>query len=133
MTATPPLPTKTLQASRRLRRDMTDAEHALWRHLRARRLDGVKFRRQHPIPPYIADFCCIAARLIVEVDGSQHSQEKDSVRSHFLEARGWRIARFWDHDVLRHTETVLDEVWRLIAEPTLTPTPLPAGEGLKSE
>jgi len=112
---------------------MTDAEHALWRHLRASRLDGAKFRRQHPIPPYIADFCCIAVKLIVEVDGSQHSSQKDSARTCFLLARGWRIARFWDHDVLQQTDAVVDEIWRFVAEPALCPTPLPTGEGLKSE
>jgi very-short-patch-repair endonuclease len=133
MAENPPLPTATLQFARRLRREMTDAERALWRHLRANRLDGAKFRRQHPIPPYIADFCCVAARLIVEVDGSQHSPEKDAARTRFLEARGWRVARFCDHDVLKYTEAVVDELWRFVGGPAHTPTPLPAGEGRKPE
>lgn len=128
----PPLPTGTLAQSRRLRREMTDAERMLWRHLRAGRLEGIKFRRQHPLPPWIADFCCIDARLIVEVDGSQHSPESDASRNHALESRGWRIARFWNHDVLLNTEAVVDEIWRLVADPTLTPTPLPTGEGPKA-
>lgn len=110
---------------------MTDAERTLWRHLRAGRLEGAKFRRQHPLPPWIADFCCIDARLIVEVDGSQHSPESDALRRYALESRGWRIARFWNHDVLLQTEAVVDEIWRLVADPTLSPTPLPAGEGQK--
>ncbi len=133
MTAKPPLPSQTLENARRLRRGMTDAERALWPHLRAGRLDGFRFRRQHPIPPYVADFCCIAVRLIVEVDGSQHTPGRDVVRTRFLERRGWRIARFWDHDVLLHMEAVVDEIWRLADDSTLTPTPLPTGEGPKSE
>ncbi|MGN6154008.1 MAG: endonuclease domain-containing protein [Lysobacteraceae bacterium] len=123
------MPTDTLAQSRRLRREMTDAERALWYHLRAGRLEGIKFRRQHPLPPFIADFCCIDAHLIVEVDGSQHSPDSDAARRHALERRGWRIARFWNHDVLQHTEAVVDEIRRLVADPTLSPTPLPAGEG----
>lgn len=111
---------------------MTDAERVLWRHLRAGRLEGAKFRRQHPLPPWIADFCCIDARLIVEVDGSQHSPDSDALRRYALESRGWRIARFWNHDVLLQTEAVVDEIWRLVADPTLSPTPLPAGEGPKA-
>jgi very-short-patch-repair endonuclease len=130
MTAKPPLPTRTLDISRRLRREMTDAERALWQHLRAGRLDCLKFRRQHPVPPYVADFCCIAARLIIELDGSQHSPSADAVRSRDLRRRGWRIARFRDHDVLLHMDAVVDEIWRLAVDPTLTPTPLPGGEGL---
>jgi very-short-patch-repair endonuclease len=126
------LPTDALAQSRSLRREMTDAERALWRHLRAGRLEGIKFRRQHPLPPYIADFCCIHARLIVEVDGSQHSPRSDASRNQALESRGWRIARFWNHDVLLHTDAVVDEIWRLVADPALSPTPLPVGEGQKA-
>ena len=67
----PPLPTTTLENSRRLRRTMTDAELKLWRVLRGGQLEGLKFRRQHPIPPYVADFCCIEKKLIIELDGSR--------------------------------------------------------------
>src|SRR3546814_9258168 len=81
LTVKPPLPTTTLRNARRLRSDMTDAEQKLWQHLRGGQLDGLKFRRQHPIPPYIADFCCVAVKLIVELDGSQHSEQADAVRS----------------------------------------------------
>src|SRR3546814_1612008 len=83
---------------------MTDAEQKLWQHLRGGQLDGLKFRRQHPIPPYIADFCCVAVKLIVELDGSQHSEQADAVRTRYLEAHGWRILRFWDNDALQETE-----------------------------
>ena len=128
----PPLPTETLQNTRRLRRESTDAERRIWQHLRAGRFDGLKFRRQHPIPPYIVDSCCVAERLIVELDGSQQSDEVDAARTRYLESQGWRILRFWDNDVPLETETVLDAVWNVISDRTLTPTPLPAGEGLKS-
>lgn len=126
----PPLPTRTLEFSRKLRREMTDAENTLWLHLRAGRLDGMKFRRQHPIPPYIADFCCIDRRLIVELDGSQHSEARDAARTRSLESQGWKILRFWDHDVLSNTSAVLEAIWNATHAPALTPTPLPRGEGL---
>ncbi len=126
----PPLPTETLHNARRLRRDTTDAEKKLWQYVRAGRFDEVKFRRQHPVPPYIADFCCVAARLIVELDGSQHSHEVDAARTRYLESQGWCLLRFWDNDVLRETDAVLDAIWNAVSNRTLSPTPLPAGEGL---
>ncbi len=89
---------------------MTDAENLLWYHLRARRLDGLKFRRQHPIPPYITDFHCHEAMLVVELDGSQHCAEADAMRSQFLERQGFRILRFWDNDVLQSPDHVLDVI-----------------------
>ena len=126
----PPLPTKTLEYSRRLRREMTDVERKLWQYLRAGRFDDLKFRRQHPIPPYIADFCCIEKCLIVELDGAQHNTQVDAARTVFLESHGWSIMRFWDNDVLLETEAVLDAIWNAISCRTLSPTPLPTGEGL---
>ena len=125
-----PLPTQTLEYSRRLRRDTTDAERKLWQYLRAGRFDGLKFRRQHPIPPYIADFCCIEKRLIIELDGAQHNTQVDAARTTFLESRGWSIVRFWDNDVLLETDAVLDAIWNAVSDRTLSPTPLPPGEGL---
>ncbi|WP_446644018.1 endonuclease domain-containing protein [Xanthomonas citri pv. bilvae] len=77
----PPLPTATRTHARALRTTMTDAERAVWRCLRSKQLHGLKFRRQHPIPPYIADFCCIERRLIIELDGSQHDASSDQARS----------------------------------------------------
>ena len=126
----PPLPTQILGFSRRLRRDAPDAERKIWQYLRAGRFDGLKFRRQHPIPPYIVDFCCIEKRLVVELDGAQHNAQVDAARTAFLESRGWLIIRFWDNDVLLETEAVLDAIWNAISNRTLSPTPLPTGEGL---
>lgn len=125
----PPLPTRTLQDARALRGRMTDAERRLWLHLRAGRLNGFKFRRQHPIPPYIADFCCIEARLIVELDGSQHTESSDRERTLFLQAQGWCMLRFWNHDALTQTDAVLEAILQALAARTLSPTPLPGGRG----
>jgi len=98
--------------SRALRRDSSDAEQTLWRHLRSSQLGGAKFRRQHPIGPYFADFCCVEAGLIVEVDGGQHAQQvvRDGVRNTYLEQQGFRVLRFWNHDVLARTTAVLEVI-----------------------
>jgi primosomal protein N' (replication factor Y) len=98
--------------ARRLRRDTTDAEALLWRRIRDRALFGRKFRRQHPIGPYVADFVCIEARLVVELDGGQHDRgaEGTSVRTAFLERRGFRVLRFWNNDVLANLDGVLERI-----------------------
>jgi len=126
----PPLPTRTLRDARALRRKMTDAERLLWRHLRGGQLEGLKFRRQHPIPPYILDFCCVERRLVVELDGSQHSVPADAARTAFLKLHGWQLLRFWDNEVLMQVDAVVEAIWRCACDRTLTPTPLPEGEGL---
>ena len=88
--------------ARAMRRAPTDAEQRLWGALRNRRLDRLKFRRQAPIGPYIADFVCMEAKLIVELDGSQHAGSgRDRTRDAELEARGFRVLRFWNDDVMR--------------------------------
>lgn len=130
VTFKPPLPTTTKWNSRKLRREMTDAERKLWQYLRAGRLGGLKFRRQHPVPPYIADFCCVEHMLLVELDGSQHAQATDAARTRYLSSQGWRVIRFWDHDVLRDIESVVDAIWNSVGSRTHSPTPLPEGEGL---
>ena len=126
----PPLPARTLDHARTLRREMTDAERLLWKHLRGSRLEGLKFRRQHPVSPYIADFCCIELKLIIELDGSQHSQQADETRTKFLESQGWTAVRFWDNEVLLQIEAVVGAIRHCACGRTLTPTPLPVGEGL---
>ena len=126
----PPLPTRTRQHARELRQNGTDAEHKLWYRLRAGRLNGLKFRRQHPIPPYIVDFYCEAKKLVVELDGSQHNEEVDRERARFLEAQGLRILRCWDNEVLQQMDAVLEAIVDIAESRTLTPTPLPVGEGL---
>ena len=126
----PPLPTETLETARRLRREQTDAESKLWRHLRAGQMGGVKFRRQHAVPPYVADFCCIEKKLIIELDGSQHTDQKDAVRTRYLESQGWKVIRFWDNDALLQTEAVLDAIWNALELRTLISTPPAGGERL---
>jgi very-short-patch-repair endonuclease len=126
----PPLPSTTLRAALDLRKHATDAETKLWHHLRAGRLDGLKFRRQHPLPPWIADFYCSEAQLVVEIDGSQHRDADDAMRTRLLEQRGLRVLRFWNNDALENTAAVLEVILSTARNRTLSPTPLPQGEGL---
>jgi very-short-patch-repair endonuclease len=114
-----PYPPKQKINARRLRRTQTDAEAKLWARLRARQISGVKFRRQHPIGPYIVDFCSPDHGLVVELDGGQHAEQTsaDQARTHFLEAEGYRVVRFWDHEVLNHLDAILEEIVRLLSNP----------------
>jgi very-short-patch-repair endonuclease len=99
-----------------LRKNQTDAEAVLWRHLRNRQLGGFKFRRQHSFPPYIVDFVCIEKRLVVELDGGQHANatEADERRTKFLEHKGFSVVRFWNNDALGNTEAVLERILELL-------------------
>jgi very-short-patch-repair endonuclease len=98
--------------ARKLRRASTDAEMRLWLHLRGRRMDGAKFIRQFQIGPYVADFACRAAHIAIELDGGQHSELVDAPRTQAIEAFGYRIIRFWNHDVLSNTDGVLEVIRR---------------------
>jgi len=100
----------------RLRRDMTDAERWLWGRLRNRGLEGAKFRRQATIGPYVVDFLCMEKRLIVECDGGQHSEAADAPRTAWLEGQGYRLLRFWNHDVLGNDEGILATISVALAE-----------------
>jgi lysyl-tRNA synthetase class 2 len=104
---------------RQLRRDQTEAERQLWERLRDRRLAGFKFRRQHRIGPYYADFVCAAAMLVVELDGSQHLEQVDSdaARTRFLESLGYRVLRFWNDEAMVSTEDVLDAIFKALRPP----------------
>ena len=117
----PPLLTRTRKHSRDLRQTSTEAERKLWYRLRAGRLNGYKFRRQHPIPPYVADFYCEAARLVIELDGSQHSQAVDQTRTAYMEVRGLKALRFWDNEALQQTDAVLETILRAVNDRTSTP------------
>jgi len=105
--------------ARKLRAAPTDAERALWARLRQRQLDSHRFRRQHPIGPYVVDFFCAERDLIVEVDGGQHAEDvvADTRRTAWLEARGYRVVRFWNNDVLENVDGVLDELRRALRDP----------------
>jgi very-short-patch-repair endonuclease len=99
--------------AKHLRRSSTDTEKCLWRYLRAKRFRQLKFRRQQPIGRYIVDFVCFEKRLIVECDGSQHvlRREKDRERDNWFERQGYRVLRFWDKEVFRNSEAVLQAIW----------------------
>jgi very-short-patch-repair endonuclease len=98
--------------AKKLRYESTEAEKLVWRYLRARRLDGLKFRRQHPIGEYIADFVCLENRIIIEIDGGQHANErnKDREREAWLKNQGFKVLRFWNNEVLENLEGVLEVI-----------------------
>ena len=98
--------------ARTLRCQQTNAEKKLWRHLRSREFQGIKFRRQQPLGSYIADFCSLQVMLIIELDGNQHAlnQEKDAKRTAYLKSAGFQELRFWDNEVLNNTEAVLEKI-----------------------
>ena len=100
------------EKARELRKKSTDAERLLWRHLRAKQLEGLKFRRQQPIGDYIADFVSFDKQVIVEVDGSQHvvRKAKDDRRTKWLEDRGFKVLRFWNKDVVKNIQGVLETI-----------------------
>lgn len=97
------------------RAQMSDAERKLWHAVRARRLGGLKFRRQHPIGPYVADFYCAEARLVVEVDGNHHGEpaqvEHDEVRDDWLTTEGLNVLRLTVYEVLENIEDVKERIW----------------------
>jgi very-short-patch-repair endonuclease len=123
------------QLAPRLRRNATEAEKELWWHLRRKLpLEGTHFRRQVPIGPYVADFCCHAHRLIVELDGGQHSDdaalERDGRRDRYLQQHGYRVLRFWNAQVFTEIDAVVDTIAAALAGPPRPPpTPPPEGEG----
>ncbi|MFU0507128.1 endonuclease domain-containing protein [Pseudaminobacter sp. NGMCC 1.201702] len=113
--------TRTTQRARQLRKADNDAESKLWAELRGRRLNGYKFNRQFPIGPYFADFACREAKLVVEVDGSQHADsERDRLRDDFMVSAGWSIVRLWNVDVFKAREQVLETILAAI-EKRLSP------------
>jgi very-short-patch-repair endonuclease len=118
--------------ARDLRRNQTDAEQLLWARLRARRFCGLKFRRQEVLGPYVVDFACLERKVVIEVDGGQHAEQalKDAARTGYLKALGYRVIRFWNDEVLRDPDAVLEEIGRVLMIPS--PYPLPEGEGGKA-
>ena len=102
------------QLQRRLRRNMTEAEKKLWKALRARQVEGLKFRRQHPYHDYILDFVCLELKIVIEIDGGQHQEQRieDRTRTSVLTGAGFAVLRFWNHDVLQKTDAVLEQVWQ---------------------
>ena len=109
--------------ARTLRQGQTDAEALLWSKLRARQISGLKFRRQHPIGNYFADFACVEIGLVIELDGGQHAEraamQHDEKRSNDMNLRGFQTLRFWNNDVLNQTDAVLEKIFQVAN--TLTP------------
>jgi very-short-patch-repair endonuclease len=116
--------------ARRLRRNATIAEQRLWYRLRSRSLYGMKFVRQEPFGPYIVDFICRKHRLIIEVDGGQHSENvRDVIRDRWLLENNYRVLRFWNNDVIRNIGGVLETIASALPLDGPAPSPPLGGEG----
>jgi len=109
---------KIFARAKQLHREMTPAETKLWAHLRAHRMGDIHFRNQHAIGNYIVDFCAPRRKLIIELDGSQHleQEEYDTERTEYLKSKGYKVLRFWNHDVLNNTDSVLTVIWDTLKE-----------------
>ncbi len=107
--------------ARARRAQMTDAETLMWQQLRGRRFQGFKFRRQRPLGPYILDFVCLEAGLVIEIDGGQHAEQLayDQARTALIESHQLTVIRFWNHEVMNDTAAVLENIWQTLQ--TLTP------------
>jgi very-short-patch-repair endonuclease len=118
--------------ARELRRDQTDAERKLWARLRDRQI-GVKFRRQHPIGPYIVEFCPPERQLVIELDGGHHAEQReyDARRTEFLAANGYRLLRFWNVGVFVNLDGILERIGSALRDPH--PRPLPKREREKGQ
>jgi len=105
-----------------LRKSQTQAEHLLWRNLRARQLDGVKFRRQVPVGNYIVDFVSFEKKIVIELDGGQHAETtaRDAARDAWLQGRGYKVLRFWDNEIFQNMEGVLEVIRKNVVS---TPSP----------
>jgi len=117
------------QRARELRKDQTEAERLLWNSLRAARLGGFKFRRQHPVGRYFVDFICLDRELVVEVDGDHHAEQAtyDDERERWLEGQNLRILRFSNREVLTQLPDVEPAIWQALS--TLSPTLPQKGRG----
>jgi very-short-patch-repair endonuclease len=123
--------------AKQLRRNLTHAEVILWQCLRRNSIEGLRFRRQHPIGPYVADFACLPVKLVVEVDGATHGSDAqlayDARRRGFMQRYGWREIRVSNHDVYKNLSNVLEYIWReatsLRAPSTASRSPSPAEAG----
>ena len=109
----------TLKRAKRLRAEMTEAEKKLWYRIRLNQLGGRRFRRQVSIGDYAVDFACLKRKLVIEVDGGQHDwrREEDEARTRYLEARGYRVIRFWNNEVFENMDGVLQVIARAVGAP----------------
>jgi very-short-patch-repair endonuclease len=121
------------ERARELRRDPSRAERLCWELIRAHRMEGIKFRRQHPIGPYFADFACASQNLVIEIDGDHHADqvEADARRTAVMESMGWRVVRFGANEVVQNPEAIWAAIQLLIREgasPPLLASPPSGGE-----
>jgi very-short-patch-repair endonuclease len=123
--------TKQRSRARSLRRDLTDAERIIWNGVRGHRMHGASFRRQTPIGPFVVDFVCHDAMLIVEIDGGQHFEsehiKRDARRDAFLKSKGYRILRFNNHDVMTNRQGVLETIAAAVVRAPSPPLPRKRG------
>src|SRR5271157_5368011 len=113
--------------AKKLRKQSTDTERQLWRYLRNRQMEGFKFRRRQPIGTYVVDFVDLERKVIVELDGGQHTlNPEDKIRDEWLRVEGYRVLRFWDNEVFNNLTGVLETIRDVLITPH--PTPLPQGE-----
>ena len=112
-----------------LRKNFTDTERLLWKYLRSKQIGGYKFRRQEPVGSYVVDFVCQEKRIVIEVDGGQHSTERkrDNERDKWLKGQGYKVLRFWNNEVSANIEGSIKSNTRLFESPS--PYPSPQGRG----
>jgi len=117
------IPSITTKNARYLRKNMTDVEQLLWHRIRRKQLRGYSFRRQHPIGQYIVDFVCIKLKIVIELDGGQHADNKeyDKVRDEWIESQGYKTLRFWNNDVTENMDDVLQTIYKLLPPPQPSP------------
>ena len=110
--------------AKQLRKRSTDAENLLWRHLQRRQIEGIKFRRQQPIGNDIVDFACLAKKIVIEIDGGQHSfhKESDKIRDAWLRSSGFTVLRFWNTELFDNLEGVLETIRNELLTPSLGPS-----------
>jgi very-short-patch-repair endonuclease len=123
------MPINLTAVAKELRQNSTGAERLLWQRLKARQLDGLKFRRQEQVGRFIADFVCYEKGVIVEADGGNHAleKEKDEERTEWLNSQGFTVLRFWNNEILTNIEGVMEVIRMQCMKPPL-PGPLPRGE-----
>ena len=117
------------ELARELRKNMTDTERLLWSKLRGKQFGGFKFRKQAPIGKFIVDFVCFDRKVVVELDGGQHavSVEEDQKRSEWLKSQGFRVLRFWNHEVIEDSDMVMEAIWLALQMPPTLALPHEGG------
>jgi very-short-patch-repair endonuclease len=117
--------------ARELRKNMTSTERFVWFRIRRQQLGGYKFRRQHPLGPYIVDFVCLERRLVLELDGGQHAEqvEYDQRRTEWLQERGYRVFRVWNFEAVEDWDSIAEGIWRVLQEePPASASDLPLSD-----